>query len=407
MLRFEHKQTPRFAQRVYENHLTKEAEELERAIYEELQGFTRVVERDEKAYYRNMHLSAKTEALQKHRIWLEKNWSKHDNAFAEPREVMPEAISPRLELVTNQKQNDLFRIARLAWSLPYSRGYGRRLDYLVWDDNNGKLMGILGLQSAPISFPARDKKFNIPYEQKIELVNQTMDGYTVGALPPYRDLLAGKLLVLAAASRDVRLDYEQRYQGRVTQMLERVLPSSLIAITTLSAFGKSSLYNRVSKAFDGKHNEWAAISLGPCEGWGTFHFSDSLYQKMKKFHKLLWPEKILSGFGTGPKIRQQVIKRILQTLCLPERLAQHNIGREVFVIPHIRNLQEVLSGIGEEPVFNDQPFTNLVSFWRERYCIPRSSTRCSLEGRKSLAVDLGLIAEVEGLEHHESARLIL
>ena len=38
----------------------------------------------------------------------------------------PDAISPRLIQVVNTEQSDLFRLARYTWSLPYSRGYGRR-----------------------------------------------------------------------------------------------------------------------------------------------------------------------------------------------------------------------------------------------------------------------------------------
>ncbi len=390
MLQLATKPVNRFSPLVCECGLTEMAEELENAIYREIQSFARIVEQDEKGYYRRAHEAARIAALEKHKPWLEKNWSKYSEKFAHPWEIEPTAIQPRLELVEKQKQNDIFRIARLTWSLPYSRGYGRRLDYLLWDDHNGKLMGVLGLQSAPISFPARDKAFHLPYEQKVELVNQMMDGYTVGALPPYNDLLAGKLLILAAASQDIRDDYERRYHGKVTRMQGNILPSSLIAVTTLSAFGRSSLYNRVSKGREGKRNSWAAFSLGPCEGWGTFHFSDQLYQKMKTFHKLLWPEKRLSGFGTGPRIRQQVITSVLGALKLPKKFTQHNIKREVFVIPHVENLQEVLSGTGQEPVFNDEPFTDLATFWKERYCLPRATTRCPLEGRHTLPTLLGL-----------------
>lgn len=399
MLQLATSSTDRFPLRVYERGLEEEAEELESEIRAELLSLTHVVAHDEKTNNRNAHLAARIASLSKHREWLEKNWPKYSECFAYPWEVDPDAISPRLELVERQRQHDLFRIARLTWSLPYSRGYGRRLDYLLWDDYNGKLIGVLGLQSAPISFPARDKKFNIPYEQKIELVNQTMDAYTLGALPPYRELLAGKLLVLAAASRDIREDYQHRYLGRVTEMLGRVLPASLVAVTTLSAFGRSSLYNRVSKGVEGKQNVWATLSLGPCEGWGTFHFSDQLYQKMKAFHKRLRPEKRLGGFGTGPRIRQQVITRVLQELRLPERYAQHNIGREVFIIPHIQNVSEVLSGTGQEPIYNDQPFDILIAYWKERYYLPRSMTRCSLEGRNTLPTALGLSAYMRERSH--------
>jgi hypothetical protein len=390
-------QKPLFSPRVYEKELVAEAEELKNEITKGLRNSIRSVERDTKSHYRNVHSHSRLVALSKHKAWIEKNWPKYKSFFAEPREIKPSAIQPRLELVEKQSQRDIFRIARLFWSLPYSQGYGRRLNYLLWDDANEKLIGVLGLQSPPITLPARDKKYNIPREQKIELVNQTMDAYTLGALPPYSDLLVGKLIVLAAASQEVRKDYEQRYQGRITEIEKRVLPASLIAVTTLSAFGRSSIYNRVSKGLDGEQNLWAIVSLGHCKGWGTLYFSDDLYQKMKSFHKMLFPEKPVGGFGTGPKIRQQVISRILRELGMPVSSTQHKIGREVFIIPHIDNLEEVLAGTGEKPIYNDLPFDELAVFWKERYCLPRAEKRCSLEGRETVARMLA-VQDVKKLE---------
>lgn len=388
-------QTPLFSPRVYALGLEKEAEELKNEIRKELLNLMRVVDANPKSHHRNAHSHSRLVTLDKHRTWLRKNWLKYSDVFADFKEVDPNAIQPRLELIEQQSQRDIFRIARLFWSLPYSQGYGRRLNYLLWDDANGKLMGILGLQSPPITLPARDTKYNIPREQKIEIVNQTMDAYSVGAVPPYSELLAGKLAVLAAASRDIRKDYEQRYEGRVTEMKQRVLPASLLAVTTLSAFGRSSLYNRVSTGFDGKRNVWATISLGYCKGWGTFYFSDQLYQKMKNLHKKLFPEKPVRGFGTGPKIRLQVIDHILTELRLPKSYTQHNIKREVFIIPHIENIENVLAGSGEEPIYNDRPFNDLAKFWKEHYCLPRAQKRCSIEGKHTIASELGCLNECE------------
>lgn len=384
-------QKPLFSSRVCNMGLEKEALELKNEIGTELLNLMRIVDTNSKSHYRNAHSYSRLVALDKHKTWLKKNWLKYSDVFADFKEVYPKAIQPRLELIEQQSQRDIFRIARLFWSLPYSQGYGRRLNYLLWDDANGKLIGILGLQSPPITLSARDTKFNIPRDQKIELVNQTMDAYSVGAVPPYSDLLGGKLTVLAAASQDVRKDYEQRYKGRVTEMKKQVLPASLIAVTTLSAFGRSSLYNRVSKGFDGKCNLWATVSLGDCKGWGTCYFSDELYQKMKNFHKKLLPEKPVIGFGTGPKIKLQVISRVLAELRLPQSYTQHNIKREVFIIPHIENLENFLAGSGEKPIYNDQSFNDLAKFWKQHYCLPRAAKRCSLEGKHTIATALGLV----------------
>src|SRR5262249_37203992 len=147
--------------------------------------------------------------------------------------------------LTEQWHSDLFRLARLTWSLPFSRGYGRRLRFLVLDEANEKLIGVIGLQSPPLDFAARDRRFKYPNGKKIEFVNQTMDIYTLGAVPPYNRLLGGKLIALAAASNEVQESYKRKYNGRVTEMENNILPSHLVALTTTSAFGKSSIYNRL------------------------------------------------------------------------------------------------------------------------------------------------------------------
>ena len=389
-----------YSKRIQDNKLEIEAVELEKDIRKELKEIIKPVKDDQKSFYKEIHLRPTEVSLQSHKAWLKNNWQKYGEYFALPTEVFPEQIHPRIELVETQKQLDLFRMARLTWNLPYSRGYGRRLNYLIWDNSNSRLIGILGLQSAPISLPARDKKYRIPKEQKDYIVNLTMDAFTLGALPPYNELLAGKLVVLAAASKEIRLDYKKRYSKRKTEIMGRILPDNLVAVTTLNAFGRSLTYNRVSKGtYDTvctktvngeeiiirkRDNIWATESLGPCEGWGTIHFSDALYEKMKAFHMKLLPEKQLSGFGVGPRIRQQVIKRILRELRLPETFAKHDVKREVYIISHVSNIEDIFTGKSKKPIFNDQSFDSLAGYWKERYCLPRSKDRCSIQGREDI-----------------------
>ncbi|WP_126582595.1 Druantia anti-phage system protein DruA [Tengunoibacter tsumagoiensis] len=380
----------KYSLNIYQMGMQKEADHLAEAILHEMEYFQSFVLEESKKGYQAFYEEMRLSNLKNHQCWIKKHWSKHQHIFAYPNELQPARIEPYLELVQNQHQSNIFRLARLTWNLPYSSGYGRRLRYLVWDRSNQKLMGILGLQSPPLRLPNRDSAYRIPYEQKIDLVNQTMDAYTLGALPPYTDLLAGKLLVLAAASQDVRRDYEQKYNGRLTTMRKATIDSSLIAITTLSAYGRSSLYNRVSQGFEDGKNIWATTSLGPCEGWGTSHFSNELYQEIKKFYKLLYPQKSVSGFGTGPKVRLQIIAAILHDLGLPKDFMRHDIPREVFIIPHISNLEKVLAGCGDAPIYNDQSFEALAQFWKERYAFPRSQLRCSLQGNSTLFRDVAM-----------------
>jgi len=177
--------------------------------------------------------------------WLQRYLPGYLPFFADGEEVLPEHIRPALIEVTTDQQHNLFRMARLLWSIPFSKGYGRRMRFLIMDEGNGKLICLLALQSPPLSFPARDHLFHYPPGRKTEMVNQTMDIQTLGAVPPYDRLLGGKLVALAAASNEIRLAYRRKYSARMTEIERRVLPPHLVALTTTSAFGRSSLYNRL------------------------------------------------------------------------------------------------------------------------------------------------------------------
>ena len=66
--------------------------------------------------------------------------------FASGHEIDPARISPALQLVSSDSwETELFRLASLTWSVPVSNGFGRRLRYLVWDNHNGKLIGIIAI----------------------------------------------------------------------------------------------------------------------------------------------------------------------------------------------------------------------------------------------------------------------
>jgi hypothetical protein len=318
----------------------------------------------DKAGLRQIHEPAAQQELVTQQDWLEQNLHKYLQYFACGDEVVPERIDPILVEVTKKQHHDLFRVARLLWSLPFSKGYGRRLRFLLIDQANNKLIGLLALQSPPLSFPARDRLFQYPPGRKTELVNQTMDIQTLGAVPPYDYLLGGKLVALVAASNEVRQRYWQKYVGRMTEMERRILPPHLVALTTTSAFGRSSLYNRL------KYRDVAiAESLGYTEGYGTFHLME-LYPLFREF---LESQGISTygGFGTGPRRKWQTMVRALERLGFSAEFLRHGIKREVFLFRLIDNLEAYMEGRDTTPVYRNLPFSDLVAWWRERWLLPR------------------------------------
>jgi hypothetical protein len=314
---------------------------------------------------RQMHRPACQSEIAARQKWLHQHLHKYLDFFANGNEVVPEHVDPILLEVATRQHHDLFRIARLLWSLPFSKGYGRRLRFLIIDRANGKLIGLLALQSPPLSFPARDRLFRYPDGRKTELINQTMDISTLGAVPPYNRLLGGKLIALMAASNEVRQIYWRKYSGRVTEMEQRALPPHLIALTTTSAFGRSSLYNRLR--YNGVP---IAESLGYTEGYGIFHFLE-LYPLFREF---LESQGISTrgGFGTGPRRKWQIMVRALERLGFSSDLLRHGVKREAFLIRLIDNLEAYMEGRDTEPVYRNLPFPKLVAWWRERWLLPRA-----------------------------------
>ena len=72
-----------------------------------------------------------------------------------------------------------------------------------------------------------------------------MDAYVVGAVPPYSQLIGGKLVAALMASTEVKQVYERKYMGQQTVIRKKKNRSRLVLLTTTSALGRSSIYNRL------------------------------------------------------------------------------------------------------------------------------------------------------------------
>jgi hypothetical protein len=321
---------------------------------------------DDKDNIRRLHASSRQMELENSQKWIKEALEKYGGFFANGAEIIPNKIEPSLVLVTDRWQHDLFRLARYTWAISYSQGFGRRMRYLIIDKSTEKLMGIFALQSPPIGFPARDRLFDYPDGRKTELVNQTMDIHTLGAIPPYGRLLGGKLAALAAASNEVRQDYKAKYSERITEMEKRELPANLVALTTTSAFGRSSIYNRLSYG-----GEIIAQSIGYTEGFGSFHLM-KLYPLFKEY-LISQGVDVKGGYGTGPRRKWQIMRTTLERLGLPGDVLNHGIKREAFLFPLIHNMKSYLEGKEDKPICRNLPFVELVEYWRERWLLPRST----------------------------------
>lgn len=340
------------------------AAELSEAIVASCESFERSLRDYDKDFLRGLHVQAKQENPGFSAKAAKALFSKHRKHFRNGSEIDPAKIKPVLHLAAEDDWADLFYVTRSMWSMPYTKGYGRRLRFVVYDEYHGSVIGVIGLQSPPADLGARDQLFCYPSERKLELVNCTMDAFAVGAVPPYSYLLGGKLCAGLVASDAVRQAYWRRYAGKKSQMLDRGIQQPLAAITTTSAFGRSSQYNRLKY-----QDRLLAEPIGYTLGFGTMHL-EHLYDKMCTHLKLVG-KFTDGGFGNGPKVRWQNITRTLSDVGLPSSLLRHGVKREVFIYRLVDELSVGMAGDGFGAPYQ-LTTGDFSDFWKVRWAIPRA-----------------------------------
>lgn len=344
-----------------------EIDSLRDKIIEATAKFEEAISSGNKDTLRQAHLAARNETRTPGSIeqirWL---YKKHLEYFIDGADLEVANIKPTLIFVEpNSQWESIFKVVRNTWSLPYSKGYGRRLRFVVYDTHHDAVIGILGFQSPPADLSCRDEMFDFPDDRKLELINRTMDVYTIGAIPPYSTLLGGKLVAGLVCADDVRRAYWQRYAGRATEINNQRIEQPLVAATTTSIFGRSSIYNRLQ--YEGR---LLAKPIGYTKGCGTIHL-ESIYPEIRKFLTAYNGEFTSGGYGNGPKIRWQNITRALNILGLPREYLEHGLRRQAFLFSFVQDIESGMAG-GEFGRTINTSVEEYSSFWKTRWAIPRS-----------------------------------
>ena len=342
-----------------------DAADLREKIVDAWSVFNTAVKAGDKEKIRDLHLDAKKhdQGIDKHNLL--RLLKKHEASFKHGKDIVPENIKPSLRLVTpRSKWEEIFKVCRGYWSMPYSKGYGRRLRFVVYDEHHKSVIGIIGLQSPPADLACRDELFKYPSGKKLEVVNSMLDAYTIGAIPPYSNLLGGKLVASLLVSDEIRQAYWKVYAKRKTLIEGKRLQQPLVAITTGSAFGRSSIYNRLKYK-----DRFLAEPIGYTKGFGMIHL-ESIYPDIATW---LTQEGLFikGGYGNGPKVRWQNTTIALQKLGLDDMLRVHGLRREIFLFRHVKNLTEVCNeGAIPDPILCSTG--ELVNHWLKRWAMPRS-----------------------------------
>ena len=215
------------------------------------------------------------------------------------------------------------------------------------------------------------------------LASNVMELITCGALPPYRDLLGGKLVALLMLSRTVVKDYERRYAGQVSLIASGlaarpVIRSARLAwITTSSLYAiGSSQYNRLKLSMGS--GPLGYERLGITQGFGTVHFAPDTVLALSETARVADANRQrvnnLFGEGTSPKMR--LMRAGLDALGLDSNVfLRHHSPRLLYGASLCSNLSDLLIGLSEKPEYVLPPgpasTAILVEHWRERWLARR------------------------------------
>lgn len=322
---------------------------------------------------RSLHQAQRAELLRVDKKFISERLPHLLQHFASGADINPKDIRPRLERIKSETwQSDLFRLAALTWAVPVSHGFGRRIRYLVWDDSNDKLIGLIAIGDPVFNLSVRDKLINWTLKQRTNRLVNVMDAYVLGAVPPYNMLLGGKLVASLVRTRELYEDFGQSYGASEGIISGKRKKARLLVVTTSSSLGRSSVYNRL-KLGDITYFK----PIGFTGGWGHFHIPNDLFQDLRSYlrqndHKYADEHQ----FGKGPNWRLRTTRTALSALGFKEDMLKHGVKREVFICCMASNATKILKkGKGRANLKTLLRADEVGQLAVKRWMIPRAERR--------------------------------
>ncbi len=225
-----------------------------------------------------------------------------------------------------------------------------------------------------------------------------MDITVCGAIPPYNELLGGKLVCLLLCSPEVTRQYKKRY-GRQPSVIASCMKGApvvrepgLVLLCTTSLYGRgSSQYNRIKVPAELVGGSRGTIlqyeELGESLGYGSYHFSKETMTIMG----LLLAQgqnglRVNSIFGEGVNPLMRKLRLALDTVrLLSDDILRHGNQRIVYGVPLATNFREILCGVTRKPEYilpQSRPRATteaLSSYWQTRWLSNRILNRDVLD----------------------------
>jgi len=227
--------------------------------------------------------------------------------------------------------------------------------------------------------------------RKRKIGSNMMDIIVCGSIPPYNELLGGKLISILSCSPSVISNYTHRYENQISEIASRmkgqrvVRDSRLVYLGTTSLYAVgSSQYNRIKVPLSESSN-LEFRKMGITEGFGTVFFSKettSLFSKLLELQD--GGKKINHVFGEGTSPRFRMISRGLSSIGIKaEAFLKHYSPRIVYSINLANNTNEYLLGFDQDVNYGydlnnsaivEQKTQELIDYWYNRWLTKRLTT---------------------------------
>ena len=236
--------------------------------------------------------------------------------------------------------------------------------------------------------------------RKVGLASRLLELNVCGAVPPYRDLLAGKLAALAAGSAELREAYASKYGKQVSEIASQmagrdvVRQADICVVVTTSLYGVSaSQYNRL-KLDMGDEDTLKWVDLEVTKGYGTTHLAEQTVKALRHVAVgIRGGRNVNNVFGEGASPRLRQTREGLDALGLDaDALIKHNMPRRVYALETFKDARDCLR-FNVPGMRYERRFADIADAWLKRWLMARVTftpalDRTRLEGPVSLALDL-------------------
>jgi len=224
--------------------------------------------------------------------------------------------------------------------------------------------------------------------RKYKIGSNMMEIIVCGSIPPYNELLGGKLVSILSCSPIVIKDYTEKYANQVSVIASRMKGEKVIRDSNLVFLGTTSLYSMGSSQYNrikvplSNNNQIRFKEMGVTEGFGTVYFSNvttNLFSRILVIQD--GGKKINHVFGEGTSPRFRMIGRGLKTIGIKaESFLKHYSPRIVYSIDLAKNTNRFLLGLDNDPDFGYdihsmkevQNYTQeMIDFWYDRWLLMR------------------------------------